>query len=193
MLVAVGLCAVMCGRSAQAHADRRVEVPTHLAIDNQTFDDSVTGFRMYLETLRTPNPELYAKLVPDAERLEWRQAVARTSLVAGVGVGVGLVLFGIFTRTDCALPSVTDPNFSAGSAAWGACNRDNMTRMELFALGGLAAMVGGGVAALVTSPRRQDLLDIVNKHNRLNPEPLRLQIGYDPSQRFARAGVALSF
>jgi hypothetical protein len=192
-LIAVGLCVLMSARSVEGHTGHRVEVPSNLVINNQTFDASVTGLRMYLETLRTTNPELYAKLVPDVERLESRQTIARTSLVAGIGVGVGLVVFGVVTRTSCALPSVNDPNFAAGSARWDACNHDNMTRMEIFTLAGLAAMAGGGVVALATGPRRQDLLDVVNKHNGLNSQPLRLQIGYDPGHRFAHAGVGFAF
>jgi hypothetical protein len=54
-------------------------------------------------------------------------------------------------------------------------------------------MIGGTAAYWSVVPRDQDLLQVVNKHNRLSPSPLRLQIGYDPSQRHALAGAVLSF
>lgn len=194
-VVAAGLCVVMFGGSAQAHTFRyrKAEVPTNLVINNQYFDGSVVGLRMYLESIRTNNPTLYTQLVPATERLEARATMARTALVVGMGLGLAVVLTGVLTRSDCGSPSVDDPNFSTAAAAWRSCNRDNMTRLGVFSLVGIASVLGGGVTALVTAPRRQDLLDVVNQHNRVNPEPLRLQLGYDPSQRSARAGVALSF
>ena len=54
-------------------------------------------------------------------------------------------------------------------------------------------MVVGGVISYASRPGRQDLLDLVNKHNRLSKQPLQLQLGYDPSQRFAFSGATVSF
>jgi hypothetical protein len=192
-VVAAGLCIVMFGRSTEAHTFRTREAPTNLVINDQYFDGNVAGLRMYLESIRTTNPDLYTQLVPAAERLESQVTIARTALVAGMGVGLALILTGVLTRAECTLPQVGAANFSTGAAEWESCNRDNMTRLQLFSVAGIVALLGGGVTALVTSPRRQDLLDVVNQHNRVNPEPLRLQIGYDPNHRFARAGVALTF
>ena len=193
ILVGTALCVVMLSRSAEAHLGRRLTMPTSLVINEQYFDGNVAGLRMYLSSIQAANPALYTQLVPAVEQLESRTTIARTSLIAGMGVGIALILTGVLTRTDCAAPSLGEPDFSTGAAAWDSCNRDNMTRLGLLSVVGVAAILGGGITALVTSPRRQDLLDVVNVHNRLSPVPLRLQIGYDPNNRFARAGVALSF
>jgi len=42
-------------------------------------------------------------------------------------------------------------------------------------------------------PKRQELMDLVNKNNRLSKKPLQWQVGYDPTQRFAFSGAAVSF
>lgn len=191
--VAVGLCAVLGASRAQAHVRHSLPVPSNLSIGEQHFDASVPGLRTYLESIRTTNPALYGRLVPEAERLDSRATVGRTALIGGMALGLGLVLTGVFTRQDCASPSVSDPNFDAATATWEACHRDNVDRLQLFTFGGIAAAVTGVLTALVVSPTRQDLFDVVNEHNRASPEALRLQIGYVPGARFPHARLALSF
>jgi len=128
-------------------------------------------------------------------RVSSRSSAIRSGVlhVGGLAAGVAASLYGIASRNDCVLPPVTDPNFRAGSDAWDACNRDNMTRMGTFGLIGLGLATAGILGALAVSPSRAELLDLVNRHNRISPQPLQLQLGYDPVQRLARAGAVLSF
>ena len=196
LLLGACLCVAITGRSAAAYAHSSTyvrEVPSHLVVNDQLFDASPAGFRAYLETIKDSNGPLYAQLAPDVDRLESRTTTARTMLAAGLGLGLGLTIAGIVTRQDCQGPAVTDPDFAAKAEAWGACNRDNMSRMETFGLIGMAVATGGVIGALVTAPRRGDLLDLVNKHNRASADPMRLQIGYDPSRRFAHVGASIAF
>jgi hypothetical protein len=58
---------------------------------------------------------------------------------------------------------------------------------------GLGAMAAAGITSIAVMPKRQDVLDVVNKRNRLTPDPIRLQIGYDPTHRLALATAALTF
>jgi hypothetical protein len=43
------------------------------------------------------------------------------------------------------------------------------------------------------SPGRSDVLNLVNDHNRISREPLRLQLGYDPTNRLALGCVSTTF
>jgi hypothetical protein len=170
-----------------------VEVPTHLRLGDQTFEATVPGLRMYLDAIRSTDAALYTQLAPDLERLESRLTIARTTLIAGVGLGLASLLYGLATRNDCTAPSAFGPNLAARSAAWGACNDDGMQTMSTFALFGLGAMIVGGSVAWAEAPQRSDVLAFINKHNRLSREPLHLEIGYDPRTRLALAGGALTF
>ena len=167
-------------------------VPSHLRIGDQQFDASVAGFRAYLETTKVSDAPLYAQLAPDLVRLESRFEVARLVLVAGLMGGLVSGIYAFAGGKSCPEPAITEPNFAAKSAAWGACNGDNMRMTSTFAFISLGSFFVGTVGALAIAPGRADLLELVNKHNRLHPQPLRLEIGFNPTQGFAygRAGVA---
>lgn len=168
-------------------------VPNHLVIKNQYFDASPGGIRNYLETIKSTNPQLYAQLSPDVDRLESRQATAITLLAGGAVAGLATAVYGIVSRNNCVEPPLSDPNFAADTQAWGQCDKDNIEHMATFSFLGAGMIAAGMIAAWATMPTRTDLLDVVNKHNRASPEPLQFQIGYDPTHQLAHAGAALSF
>jgi hypothetical protein len=167
--------------------------PEHLVIKNQYFEGSVAGLRSYLETIKATSPQLYAALTPETARLETRRTTAVALIAGGLGVGVLTVLAGLATRSDCHQPSINDRNFAAEVEALSACDQGNMQHVALFGLLGFLATAGGMAGGIIAMPSHQDLLDVVNKHNRLSPDPLRLQIGYDPTLHTAQAGATLSF
>jgi hypothetical protein len=171
----------------------RVVLPSHLSVGNQQFDASLAGIRAYLETTKSSDPQLYAQLAPDLEQLEAKRTNAIAAFAAGVTATVVVGVVGFAGQADCQSPSVTDPNFGAKSAAWGACNDDNMRRLEIFGALGIAAFVAGTVTALAIAPTRADLMDLVNKHNRLSREPLHFELGYDPTRNYAYGGAAVVF
>jgi hypothetical protein len=168
-------------------------IPSHLTIGNQTFEASVKGLRAYVESIRETQPQLYAQLAPDVERLESSRTAARAVLVTGLIAGAASVLYAVAGRGNCQEPSIYDPNFAAKSDAWGSCNQHDIEMRGLFAFMGVAAFAAGGFGAWALAPSRSDLLEVLNKNNRLSPEPLRLQLGYDPSHQLAFAGAALTF
>jgi len=168
-------------------------IPTSLVINNQYFDASPGGFRSYLETIRWSNPQLYAQLSPDVDRLESRQTSSLMLMAGGAVVGLATALYGIATVSNCVQPAATDPNFAADAQAWGQCNRDNNSRMATYTFVGAGVIAAGIIGFWITSPKRGDLLDVINKHNRASPEPLHLQIGYDPTHQLAEAGATLTF
>ena len=170
-----------------------VRIPSHLTIKDQHVDLSVGGLRAYLESIRASDERLYGQLAADVDRLQARSTAATALLIAGVGIGLASTIYVASSRSDCALPSPSDPRFDAKSAAWDACNNENMRKMSRGALVGLTGFAAAGIAALIVTPKRSELLDVVNKHNRLNPEPLRLHLGYDPTRRFAFASAALTY
>ena len=174
-------------------ASHTVTVPSLLSIREQYFDATVGGLRGYLETIRSDDPELYARLDPRLSELETRQRAAVAVLVVGVGVGLVSTVYAFAGRKSCASPSVNDPNFAADMDAWGRCNDDNMRTTTTFALVGLGAVLVGGAVSAAIVPWRSDILEIVNEHNRLSREPLRWQLGYDPTHRTAIAGASLAF
>lgn len=168
-------------------------VPTHLEVNNQYFDASPGGFRNYLETIRSTNPQLYADLSPDVDHLQSRQTTALTLLAVGAVAGIATAVYGIATRSDCVEPPLSDPNFAADSQAWGDCDKNNIERMATFSFIGAGVLAAGFISAWVMAPSRADLIDLVNKHNRASQEPIHLQIGYDPTHQLAHAGAALTF
>ncbi len=179
--------------SARATTTSVTVLPSHLSIGDQQFDASLAGLRAYLETTKVSDARLYAQLAPDLDRLESRAETARMVLVAGLVGGVASGLYAFAGQKGCPEPAVTDPDFAAKSAAWGACNQDNIRRIATFTFIGLGSLVAGAVGAWAIYPGRADLLDLVNKHNRLHQEPLRLDLGFDPTRGFAYGGATVAF
>ena len=200
-LSAVGLCVSVVMATlpapvfAQTSADPAPEVviPNHLEIGGQVFDGSVSGFRDYLETKRASDPHLFAELDPKVARLESEVAAGRTVAVVGLGVGLVSTGYAMFGRKSCPQPAVTDPNFAADTSAWGACNQDNTNTSLKFGLIGVGAMALGGIGWWIISPNRSDLFELVNAHNAVSHDTMRLQIGYDPTSHLAMGGVSTAF
>lgn len=170
-----------------------VVIPQHLLVGNQRFDASLAGFQAYLASIKSTDPGLYGQLAPDAARLESREDGAKAILAAGIVAGVASVIYGVASENTCTEPAVTDPNFGADSQAWGACNEGNVERMAAFGVLGVGAMIAGGALAYARWPGHQDLMDLVNKNNRLSKQPMQWQVGYDPTQRLAFGGATVSF
>jgi hypothetical protein len=114
-------------------------------------------------------------------------------LVAGLIVGLVSTVYAFTGRKTCNEPALSDPNFAADSQAWGDCNSDNIDHLAAFTGIGIGAIALGGIAAYAVSPHRSDLLNLVNEHNRISHEPIRLQLGYDPTNRLALGGVSTAF
>jgi len=179
-------------QAIQAHPQAMV-VPSSLSIRGEYFDASVDGLRGYLETIRSTDPDLYTKLDPKLSNLEWRRTAAVLVAVAAVGIGLGSMIYAFAARKSCNSPPVNDPNFSADVNAWANCNDDSMRTMATFSLVGLGTLTTGLFAAAFITPGRSDIFDIVNEHNRLRREPLRWQLGYEPTRRTAVVGASLAF
>lgn len=185
------IVATVAGQAA-AHVPE-VVAPSHLSVGAQQFDLSVTSLRDYLETLKETDANLYRQLDPLLARLETQRRTALVVAAAGAALGVASLVYALAGQKDCPLPDATDPQFAAKSAAWGSCTHDNTTTGAMFGLAGVAAIGVGLLAGVVIAPGRGDLLAFVNQHNRLSAEPLRLQLGYDPTHGLAYAGAGLTF
>jgi len=205
VLAALAVLAAAAAQSTAARADEQtvmyiqpastvtVTTPSNLTVRNLTFDASVSGLRAYVESIKATDAPLYAQLAPDVARLEERRSTAIMLAAAGVATGLGLGIYGIAGRDACPEPALGDPQFAAKSAAWGDCNANNGTRIMTYSLLGLGVMVAGTIASVATMPGRDDVLAFMNKNNGLAPEPLRLQLGYDPTSRLAYGGAAMTF
>jgi hypothetical protein len=95
-------------------------------------------------------------------------------------------------RKTCTEPPLTDFN-QADLQAWGNCNSDNGTHLATFLLLGLGAAALGMAGAGAIYPSHADVLSLVNEHNRLSHEPMRLQLGFDPTSRLAMGGLSAAF
>ena len=168
------------------------QVPAHLEVGNQVFDGSLSGFRTYLDTKRATNPQLFSQLDPQVRDLESQAAAARGVAVAGTVVGLVSMVYAVAGRKTCNEPPLTDPN-PADLQAWGDCNSDNGTHIATFMLLGVGSFVLGWIGWYALSPARSDVLNLVNEHNRISHEPIRLQLGYDPTNRLALGGVSTAF
>ena len=157
------------------------------------FDGSVGGFRTYLDSKRMADPQLFGALDPRLQELESRTNTALTVFAAGVVVGVASTVYAFAGRDACNEPTVTDPSFAAKIQAWGDCNSRNQTHLAIFTAVGLGVITLGGVGAYLVAPHRADVLNLVNEHNRISHDPIRLQLGYDPAHRLALGGFSTTF
>jgi hypothetical protein len=167
--------------------------PEHLEVGNQVFDGSVGGFRAYLDSKRVTDPQLFGALDPRVRDLESRAKTALTVFAAGVAVGVASTVYAFAGRDTCYEPTLTDPSFATKVQAWGDCNNRNQTHLAIFTAAGLGVITLGGLGAYLLAPHRSDMLNLVNEHNRISNEPIRLQLGYNPAHRLALGGVSTTF
>jgi len=194
-VVAIAICACLGAGSAWGRGGPPAP-PRWLVIDGEIipFHASVGGFREYLELIKTDNPALYAALVPDVIRLEKRKTIGDDLFTVGFGLfAAAIAIFVIIASRDCGFPSANDPNHAADTAAADACaTRHLLISGVTLGLGG-SIMIGTGIAQGALGPSRADLDELVNKHNRLNPQRMRIRIGYDPTRGLPVTGLAFSF
>ena len=176
-----------------ASVNHQVVVPTHINVGNEQYEGNLSGMRSYLESVRSTKPDLYAQLSPDLARLEEQATEAKVLLGVGAVAGVAGILYGFMGRDSCTQPSAFDQGFAQESAAWDSCVKSNVGHALAFSLIGLGAFIAGGAAFYALYPSRNDLFELVNKHNRLNQEPLQFQLGYDSTHHVAMGGATLSF
>ena len=171
--------------------------PEHLQASEQYYDFSVRGLRLRLDAMKEIDSATYARLDDELRRLERRRTASYILLGTGlVAPLVGLAVFAAAqsqTSSCPAMPSPTTPNFEAARNAWFACNSaQNEADFTPIAIGAgvsLAALV----SAYIVAPKRAEMLEFVNLHNRLTRDPIRWQFGYDPARRSAFAGAAVNF
>jgi len=168
-------------------------VPEHLEVGDQVFNGSVSGFRRFLDSKRATDPQLFAQMDPHVKSLESQAAVGRQVAIAGMVLGTASLAYAAFGQKTCSEPQLTDPNFNAKMEAWGNCTSDNINTLAIFSFLGLGVMSLGGLTGWALSPGRSDLLNLVNEHNRISQEPMRLQLGYDPSHHLVSGGVSMAF
>lgn len=178
--------------AARVHSGR-VSIPTHMTVGDQIFEGNFAGLRAYLDMTKITDPDLYAQLSPELEQLENRLATAYAVFAVGATVGVAAVMYGVVAHTDCPSPQATDPNFSAAVDRWSACNDANMRMTMDASLIGLGVVALGAVAGMGIAPGRSEMMSFVNRHNALGREPIRFELGYDPSRGFAHGGATFSF
>ena len=180
------------GATGSPATTHQLEIPRHLVAGNQYFDATPAGFQAYLNTMRATNPELYNQLAPDAEQLATRVSTARTILIAGFAAGLVSAIYAIAAGNDC-IAAGDRSEFPGGLRRMGRVqprqhDEDGDVRPARHRAG------NGRVHRLGRRhPSRDELLDLVNRHNRISPQPLQLQLGYDPVQHLARAGAVFSF
>jgi hypothetical protein len=197
--VSICLLVVWAGLEGAAHANvsvrasHRHTLPSHFSVGDQYYDGSIRGLQSYLESIRTTEPDLYAKLSPDVQRMNSQMQTAAVFLGLGLVGGLGTTIYGIASRPSCPDPVLGDPNFATQVREAGACTERGMQRMMTFSLIGTGVMVTGLIGAMVVAPNRWDYFNFMNRHNALSPRPMRFQLGYDPNRRFAHAGATFSF
>jgi hypothetical protein len=172
------------------------KTPEHFQGGEQYYDFSLRGLRLRLDSMKEVDSATYARLDDELSGLERRRNA--TYVLFGAAIAAPLVGLGVFaalrSQESCPpMPSAMSPNFEAASSAWFECNRAqnevDFTPIAISAGVSVAAMV----TALIVAPKRSELLEFVNLHNRLTREPIRWQLGYDPARRSAFAGATVHF
>lgn len=165
-----------------------VEQPSSLEVGGQYYDASIGGLRDYLESIRTTQPDLYANLDPEVSSLETRQTIAVLSMVGGGVIGLGLMFFPLIVPgPDCnAMYDIFDPERDR-------CEDDNLTRLLTFLGVGMGVALAGLLVFLIVKPGRGDMLEVLNRHNRISPTQMRLQLGYDAVRESVVAALQWHF
>jgi hypothetical protein len=173
-----------------------LRTPEHLRVGEQYYDFSLRGLRLRLDSMKEIHATTYARLDEELSALERRRTASY--VLVGAAVAAPLVSWGVSaalrSRQTCPdMPSAWSPNFDADRKAWFECNQSqNDFDFTPIAIGAGISVVAF-VTALIVAPKRSEMLEFVNLHNRLTGEPIRWQLGYDPARRSAFTGAAIHF
>ena len=138
-----------------------VVLPSSLSVGGQYYDASVGGVEDFMAVLHSEDPALWAQLEADVARLRTRR-----NWSIGSAITAGVVGGGLFFGSFFAGPTHNDYGVEIREANY-----------PMMAVGG-GILVVGTIAAQILWPRRGDMMDFVNKHNRLRPNsPMQLQLG----------------
>jgi len=133
-----------------------VAAPEKLSAGSQYFSFTPKGMRQYLESVRDTQPTLWTRVDPSLSALEPRVRLSSWFGYGGALLSVGMVTTGIIL-------SAADADPTGGPLVLGLMG------------GGLVVGIGGFVIWAVMVPKRDDLLEVVNLHNRASPpDPLRV-------------------
>jgi len=169
------------------------EQPRHLAVGDQYYEANLRGFREYLDSLYTSDPELYAKLDPELAKLEKRSKTATTLLIVGGVVALASIAVPVAAANSCDSASAyhtSDPEYRAAV-------EDDLDCGDRVTAGTVAVVSAGfGIAfvGLAVFPTRRAKLQFLNLHNRLRPEtPAKLEVGFVPHRRLAGATLVFRY
>jgi hypothetical protein len=105
----------------------------------------------------------------------------------------GLAVVVAILATSYAVTTKKCPGYF-GDPEFEACEKRQDT-IFWYSVGGAAAVgLGVIIPGFFIAPRRSDILEMMNKHNQLDPSyPMELEVGYDPSRRFASSQLTFRF
>lgn len=165
-VLAALVLALASNAAAPANAQPRiivVPIPVgprqNIVAGSQHFPFSRAGLRRYLDPLRHQNPEVFAAVDPALSDLERRDRLAKWVGFAGTGLGLAILVAGVVL-------SVGDESDEVVGTP------------GLLVLSGGGVAIGAGIAYFVITPSRDDYVEVINLHNRVNQaSPLRLSRG----------------
>lgn len=197
-LTALGLIGVLA-LPALARA-QTVPVPIPLRVEKGTFaagtqyyEADLSGFREYLETIRSDKPQLYATLDDELDGAETRRTLAHV-LMWGVGVGGGLAVLGtgLLLHDDCSAYTQDGLTTERDAEDLMRCSDDATTQDLTFTGASIGVFAGGMISGLLLLPGRPTFLRLINHHNRIEPAA-PVTLGLNASRHHASARLTLSF
>lgn len=152
-----------------------VVLPSSLSIGGQYYDASVSGVENFMFALHSEDPAAWAQLQPEMERLRERRNWAIGTAIAGNAAGLGLLVGSFFTGSESMVSHLREPNWAMMGIGFGVSAASTLVAQILW-------------------PRRADMMDFVNKHNRLRPaSPMQLQLGVTATSERVACAATLTF
>lgn len=139
-----------------------VTIPNSIKAGEQYYTGDLGGLRKYLDnSLKPNNLSAYETLNPELKQLESRQLTGVLCYAGGLGAGLGLMTYSLFTHKKETVANV---------------EMDTIDLTYLYV--GVGVMVVAYCAGAIMQPSRNDIMDFVNHHNQLNKQnPLEWRLG----------------
>lgn len=175
------------GSSFSGSHNTTVVMPSQLNAGDQLYEGNLQGFRRYPTDIRESDRELFLSIDPELRKLETQSRTALTVGLLGAGAGLVMVGAGIYgSSVAMGKADVFD------EVAWEQSRVDFQNSILLFG-GGVLVTIASGAVGILFQPSRDQLLDLINRHNRIRPEqPLRLQLGLAPAPK-GQGAIALAY
>lgn len=139
--------------------------PDYVILDGATYTLNYSGIKMMMEDIAISQPEKYALMQKEYDKIKTQYYGAITTFVIGGATSLILISQGTQIRRNYYNGNTLSPGYSSFESFWDETNQSS----TYFSAGMSIALVTALVGSIIY-PDTNDFLNLVNKHNHISKD-----------------------